>query len=81
MPLIDPAVQERLRTPVSRETQRDRVLRMLRSGPTCSTTFLERYIPRAGARIWELRSEGHLIETRKCSQHRHETYQIEYFLG
>lgn len=63
-----------------RETQLARVLEMLRAGPVCSTAFLGDYIPRAAARVWDLRQEGREITTRRCRQHEHDTKQIEYVL-
>lgn len=78
----NPAIYEPPSPPTyTRETQRDKVLRMLKAGPVCSTQFLERYIPRAAARIWELRAEGYWVETRKCRQHKHDTPQVEYELS
>lgn len=62
-------------------TQHNRVLQMLdEAEAVCSTAFLAEYIPRAGARIWDLRQEGYVIETRRCRQHKHRTRQIEYRL-
>ncbi len=62
-------------------TQHDRVLHLLDAAEAvCSTTFLALFIPRAGARIWDLRQEGYVIETRRCRQHKHRTRQIEYRL-
>lgn len=62
-------------------TQHNRVLQMLdEAEAVCSTTFLAEFIPRAGARIWDLRQEGYAIETRRCRQHKHRTRQIEYRL-
>lgn len=72
---------EQLTLPLSAKlTQVERVLRMLQQGPVCSTDFLRAYMPRAGARIFELRRSGFVIETRRCQIHDHETYQIEYVL-
>ena len=52
--------------PLTRPTQRDRVLAQLRDGPTCGTTFLDMHIPRYGGRILELRQDGHNITNEKC---------------
>lgn len=62
--------------------QRDKVLSMLLVGPVCSTDFLRAFIPRAGARIYELRQAGYMIGTRPCqfSHHDHDTHQIVYEL-
>ena len=59
-----------------------RVRAMLDGGPVCSTEFLAAFIPRAGARIWDLRQEGLNIITQRCERdgHIHDTYQIEYIL-
>lgn len=65
---------------MARLTQLMRVKAMLDAGPVCSTDFLKAFIPRAGARIWDLRQEGLDIITRTCTQHRHRTHQIEYVL-
>jgi hypothetical protein len=61
-------------------TQRDRVLDLLKRKPQCATDFFARYIPRIGARIYDLRREGITIETRRCQQHKHRTRQVEYVL-
>ena len=61
-------------------TQLQRVAAMLEAGPVCSTDLLREYIPRGGARIWDLRQLGYAIETRRCTQHSHRTFQIEYVL-
>jgi len=61
-------------------TQLQRVLAMLELRPVCSTELLREYIPRGGARVWDLRRAGYAIETRRCTQHKHRTFQIEYVL-
>jgi hypothetical protein len=61
-------------------TQRDRVLRALRMGPVCGTDFLSWHIPRYAARILELRREGHVITTRRCQHHAHDSRQTVYEL-
>lgn len=68
------------RREMAKLTQLMRVKAMLDDGPVCSTDFLRAYIPRAGARIWDLRREGLNIIKRRCTQHTHGTYQIEYVL-
>jgi len=62
--------------------QREKVLSMLQAGPVCSTDFLRAYIPRAAARILELRQAGYMIGTRPCkfSHHGHDSKQIVYEL-
>jgi hypothetical protein len=68
---------------MSDDTQRTRVIQMLdEAEAVCSTEFLAEYIPRAGARIWDLRQEGFVIQTRRCERpgHAHRTRQIEYVL-
>ena len=62
------------------QTQLRRVAAMLEAGPVCSTDLLREYIPRGGARVWDLRRAGYAIETRRCTQHKHRSYQIEYVL-
>lgn len=63
--------------------QRDKVLSMLRAGPVCGTDFLRAYIPRFGARIYELRQQGHVVVERPCkfSHHDHESRQTVYELA
>ena len=61
-------------------SQKSRILAALTYGPLCSTTILGMYIPRGAARIADLRNDGWDIETRSCSQHSHDTRQIEYVL-
>jgi len=62
--------------------QRERVLGWLMQGPVCGTTLLAEMIPRYAARISELRRDGHVIGTRRCSnqQHHHQSRQVEYVL-
>jgi len=64
------------------DSQRKRILSMLRRGPVCGTTLLAEHIPRYSARIFELRGEGHTIQNRKCGNalHAHETKQTEFVL-
>lgn len=61
-------------------SQQDRVLWLLRHGWVCGTTFLDEGMPRYGARIYELRRRGYLIESRTCSDrtHHHRSRQIEW---
>ncbi len=61
-------------------TQKTRILAALTNGPLCSTTILGMHIPRGAARISDLRKEGWIVETRPCTQHSHDTRQIEYVL-
>ena len=63
-------------------TQLELVKAMLEAGPACGTDFLQERIPRYGARVWDLRRAGYVIETRPCSRpdHRHRTRQIEHVL-
>ena len=51
--------------------QRERVLALLRDGPQCTSDFAAAYLPRFGARIWELRRAGHTITNRRCDKHPH----------
>jgi hypothetical protein len=62
--------------------QAGQVLAMLLEAPAvCSTTFLERYIPRAAAVIHKLRKQGYVIVTQECTRgHRHHNRQVEYVL-
>jgi len=66
-------------TPPAR-TQRQKVLAMLLDGWTCGTTFLTNYLPRANARIYELRQDSYYIPRRRCQNpsHHHETLQWEW---
>jgi len=64
-------------------TQKERVLNELTwRHSVCSTRFLEAHIPRAAARIAELRAEGYLIVTETCNDpyHNHKTRQVQYRL-
>ncbi len=62
-------------------TQAQEILYRLDMGPVCSTDLLRMYIPRAAARIYELRQAGRDITTRPCTRnHTHTTKQIEYVL-
>lgn len=62
-------------------TQIDRVLRRLTRGWTCGVTLLEEErLPRASARIHELRLDGWYVERRRCANpsHKHRTAQWEW---
>lgn len=64
-------------------TQKQRVLELLRAGPLCSFAFF--YTPglthRLGARIYDLRRDGHSIVTRPCDLgHNHEAPAVVYEL-
>lgn len=63
-------------------TQNDQVLNMLRVGWVCATEFLDEHLPRHGARIFELKQAGHLIERRLCQRgiHQHQSRQYEWRL-
>jgi hypothetical protein len=63
-------------------TQLEKVLALLLQGPVCGVTFYERYLPRATARIFELRRAGYVIDRRRCSRpdHRHRSPQYEFEL-
>lgn len=54
---------------------------MLKAGPVCGTDFLRAYIPRYSARVLELRQAGHLIESRPCKFHDHQSAQTVYELA
>lgn len=56
---------------------------MLRAGPVCGTDFLRAYIPRFGARIYELRQLGFVVVERPCrmGHHDHESRQTVYELA
>ena len=57
------------------------VLSMLTHGPVCGTTLLDLHIPRYADRVYTLKSDGWIIDTRTCEQHDyHTTRQIEYVL-
>ena len=55
---------------------------MLKAGPVCGTDFLRAYIPRFGARIYELRQAGYTVVERPCrfSHHDHDSRQTVYEL-
>ena len=50
-------------------TQKERILAMLNSGPVCGYHFFTSRMPRAAARIAELRKDGYQIVTRPCRFH------------
>jgi hypothetical protein len=58
-------------------TQTQDVLKLLehathtQQGQVCGQDFLERYIPRYSARIYDLREQGHAILTEKCTKPHH----------
>ena len=57
------------------------VLSMLTHGPVCGTTLLDLRIPRYADRVYTLKSDGWIINTRRCVQHDwHTTRQVEYVL-
>ncbi len=64
------------------DTQRDRVLALLRQRPICGIEFLQLAMPRYAARIHELRQDGYRIDTQTCNNphHWHKSRQIEYVL-
>lgn len=64
------------------QSQLDLVLRLLLENESvCSSEFYRRYIPRFGARIWELRRAGYVIYRTKCEDpthlHRNRAYAYE----
>ena len=68
-------------------TQKERTLTMLRTAArhgdgVCTTVFLniDHRIPRAAARVAELRKEGWSIETVRCDTHYHRNPQAMYRL-
>jgi hypothetical protein len=62
-------------------TQAERILAMLKLGPVCGSEFSKVYIARYGARIYDLRQQGHEITTRPCKMHQHESAQLIYELA
>lgn len=62
-------------------TQRDQVRKILEAGPACGTVFLNAYIPRAAARIHELRQQGLEIHSERCKLHQHKNAQTLYTLA
>ena len=60
--------------------QKTRILNALKLEPRCGTTFLDWHIARYSARIHELRKEGHVITTRPCTLHKHESPQVIFEL-
>lgn len=64
-----------------RRTQRQRVLALIAESWTCGTTFLELRLPRATARLHELKRDGYVIQRRRCISHDwHESPQWEWRL-
>lgn len=64
-------------------TQRDQVLTVLRDAGqpgVCANVFLRMFIPRAGARIHELRRDGWLIDSWVCREHTHAGNTARYRL-
>jgi hypothetical protein len=62
-------------------TQFDDVLTMLDEGWVCGTQFLDLYIPRYGARIFEIRRlHPGRVERRRCDSHYHCGVQYEWRL-
>ncbi len=61
-------------------SQLDEVRAMLEDGWTCGTWFLRCYIPRYGARIFELRRLGYRVKRRQCQTHFHTGRQYEWRL-
>lgn len=74
-------MSELLEPKVERPSQRERILRLLNAGPVCGTSFLFLKMPRYSARIWELRKVGFNITTRRCTDPRHHSRQVEYILS
>jgi hypothetical protein len=64
-------------------TQKEAVLQALRMGPVCSFAFYEssRLTHRLGARIYDLRRDGHVITSRPCQMHDHESHAVVYELA
>jgi hypothetical protein len=84
-PTTEAASQVSATTPTRRphsSGQAGQVLAMLLEAPAvCSTTFLDRFIPRAAAVIHKLRKQGYVIVTQECTRgHRHHNRQVEYVL-
>ncbi len=48
------------------DSQCDRILNLLKTGPVCGSILLTLRMPRYSARIAELRAKGHEIATVKC---------------
>lgn len=61
---------------------RERIIAMLRSNPigVCATSFLAAYMPTYSQRIGELKVKGWVIVTERCTQHDHDSKQIQYRL-
>lgn len=69
--------------PLHDVNQRERVLRLLLDRDAiCGTEFLQLHLPRATARIFELRKAGYVIQRTQCdnSQHRHLNPQWQWSL-
>lgn len=67
-----------------RQTQTDLVLRLLmENDAVCGSEFYRRYLPRFGARIWELRRAGYVIYRSKCVDptHLHRNRAFAYELA
>lgn len=70
--LSEPSAARTGTTQATRQTQLDLVLRLLLENESvCSSEFYRRYVPRFGARIWELRRAGYIIYRSKCDDPTH----------
>jgi hypothetical protein len=66
-------------------TQKEAVLEVLRMGPVCSFDFYGRLAGagvthRLAARVYDLRSDGHEITSRRCTFHDHVSNAVLYEL-
>jgi hypothetical protein len=66
-------------------TQCEKVLALLKAGPLCSYAFYTTpgLTHRLGARIYDLRQQGHIISTAPCENlaHNHESPAVVYQLA
>lgn len=64
-------------------TQKERLLDTLKLGPVCSFRFYDHpgLTHRIAARVWDLRQDGHIITSRACTLHDHESNAVLYELA
>lgn len=64
-------------------TQKERLLSILRLGGVCSMTFYQHpsLTHRIAARVWDLRQDGHVITSRACTLHTHQSNAVLYELA
>ena len=63
-------------------TRKTETLELLQQAPRCGQELVEAGIGyRYSARIYDLRSDGHVIEDHPCRRHEHRAAMVEYRLA